>query len=173
MSKKLKTIDVSGGQYAKVKDRMKEFRQENPRGLIETTPTIAEDHIIFKARILKDKADPSSAEATGHSMGKGTGAKVFEKQETIAVGRALALLGYGADGEIASSEEMEAFEEYKQEQFMEKMEEAVENINATKTLDELKSVWIALDAKLQVAVFQIKEEHKEKLNEKNKSTTKH
>lgn len=165
MTRKVQTMKVSGGDYAKVKDRMLEFRQENPRGLIETTPTIADDHIIFKARIVKDKADPASAEAVGHSMGKGTGQKVFEKQETIAVGRALAFLGYGASGEIASSEEMEEFEEYKQQQFMEAMEEASEQIEAAKTQDELKDVWVKLSPELKKALEGLKDQRKNKLNE--------
>lgn len=172
MTKKIKTVSFGQVQnYAKVKDRMAEFRQENPRGLIETTPTIADDHIIFKARILKDKADPHSAEATGHSMGKGTGAKVFEKQETIAVGRALALLGYGADGEIASSEEMQEFEEYKQQQFMEAMEEKGEQIEAATTLDELKTVWTSCNAPLQQALYDLKERKKKELSKKHEKTT--
>lgn len=169
MNKKVKTEKISGGDYAKVKDRMIEFRQDNPRGLIETSPTINEDNIIFKARILKDKADPNSAEATGHSMGKGTGAKVFEKQETIAVGRALALLGYGASGEIASSEEMEEFEEWKQEQFMEQMAEATDAIKAAKSADELKDIWLPLSPQLKKTLEKLKDERKDKLHEKTKS----
>lgn len=167
MAKKIKTMQVSGNEYAKVKDRVKEFREENPHGLIETTPTIGDGHIIFKARVLKDKGDEASAEATGHSMGKGDGQKVFEKQESIAVGRALALLGYGADGEIASAEEMEEFEEYKQQQFMEVVEEASENIDACKSTDELKDVWVNLSGELKTALIELKERKKIQLNEKN------
>ena len=53
---KTKTIKVGGGaDYAQVKDRLNEFRNDNPRGLIETVPTIQPDgQIMFKARILKD-----------------------------------------------------------------------------------------------------------------------
>ena len=167
MTKKVKTMKVSGGDYAKVNDRMLEFRTENPRGLIETSYTIAEDSIIFKARILKDKENPASGEANGHSMGKGTGAKVFEKQETIAVGRALAFLGYSANGEIASSEEMEEFEEHQQELFMEKLDEATENLRAAKTQQELKDAWLPLEPQVKKALETLKEECKQKLNEKN------
>lgn len=166
--KKVQTMKVSGGDYAKVKDRMLEFRQENPRGLIETTPTITDDSIIFKARILKDKADPNSAEAIGHSMGKGTGQKVFEKQETIAVGRALAFLGYGASGEIASSEEMEEFEDWKQEQFMEAMEAASDQITLCKTEDELKTVWTNLSPELKKSLETLKDNRKQEINENSK-----
>jgi hypothetical protein len=58
-----------------------------PNGLIETTPTIlADGKLMFKARILKDKANPNSGEGVGHSMGKMTEEpKAFEKLETIAV----------------------------------------------------------------------------------------
>lgn len=135
---KTRTISLQGKEYAQVKDRLNEFRKENPRGLIETTPTIqADGQIMFKTRIVKDKADETSAEATGHALGQNKGAKAFEKLETISVGRALALLGYGSDGAIASSEEMEEFEDWK----LEKELEAIDKISKCKNLAELKEVW--------------------------------
>lgn len=138
---KMKTIDLQGKQYAQVKDRVKEFRQDNPSGLIETTPTIqADGQILFKARILKDKSDETSAEASGHAMGKSGTAKAFEKLETIAVGRALALLGYASDGEIASSEEMEEFMMHK----VEKRQDAIDYLRATTDLVQLKEVFMSL-----------------------------
>jgi len=138
---KIKTISLQGKEYAQVKDRMNEFREANPRGLIETIPTLLPDNtIMFKARILKDKADETSAEATGHSMGTNKGLKAFEKLETIAVGRALALLGYGSDGAIASSEEMEEFESF----LVEKKLKAVDDMQKCKTLDELKTFFTSL-----------------------------
>jgi dihydroneopterin aldolase len=114
----VKTTKITGGaDYAKVSDRLKAFRADNPRALIETTPLPQEGGMMmFKARIIKDKADENSAESTGHALQTKTGTKDFEKLETVAVGRALALLGYAVDGEIASSDEMEEFENYKQTQ---------------------------------------------------------
>ena len=100
MTRKTETMDLKGNDYAKVVERVKEFRKDNPNGLIETTPTIDGNMIVFKARVVKDKAQESSAEATGHAYGENKGAKAFEKLETIATGRALAFLGYAADGEI-------------------------------------------------------------------------
>lgn len=141
MNKKTATIDLKGKAYATVPARIKEFREANPNGLIETSPTIASDgSVIFKARILKDKANLSSGEATGHSTGKNKGDKEFEKLETIAIGRALAILGYMASGEIASSEEMEKFNEFKTE----KKAEALQNLAACKTQAELKEVFMGL-----------------------------
>jgi hypothetical protein len=114
MVNKVATTKIQGGaEYATVPDRLKEFRNQNPRASIETHPTITEDMIMFEAKIVRDKADPNSATATGHSYGKiGQQTKAFEKLETVAVGRALAILGYLNNGQIATTEEMAEFEEY-------------------------------------------------------------
>lgn len=172
--KKIATMKLGTSDYAKVKDRILEFRSANPNGLIETIPTVTDTHIIFKAHILKDKSNPASAEATGHSMGnidpdtKGKGReKIFEKQESIAVGRALALLGYGADGAIASSEEMEEFLAQKQEKIAEHVMEATEAIGNCETLAELQKCWASLSGDLKPLVLEAKDA-KKKLLENNK-----
>lgn len=134
-------MKVSGGDYAKVAERLKIFREENPNGLIETVPTITGNMIMFKARILKDKSDPASGEASGHAMLENKGAKVFEKVESIAVGRALALLGYLASGEIASSEEMEEFADYKEQQRLEKIDELISQAEQIKSVEELRKFY--------------------------------
>lgn len=141
----VKTTKITGGaDYAKVSDRLKAFRAENPRASIETTPIPQENGMMmFKARILKDKADENSAESTGHALQTKAGTKDFEKLETIAVGRALALLGYAVDGEIASSEEMEEFENYKQTQKEAMLFEMAEKISEIKTIEELKTFYTA------------------------------
>ncbi|TXG76587.1 hypothetical protein E6Q11_04270 [Candidatus Dojkabacteria bacterium] len=145
---KAKTINLKDRKvpaeqnYATVPTRIKEFREKCPNGEIKTEPMLQNDgSMIIKAYILKDKKDQNSASATGHSMGKvGKGQKDFEKLETIAVGRALAMLGFMASGEIASSEEMETFYEY----LAEKKDEAIEKMESCKTQEELKSVFISL-----------------------------
>lgn len=130
--------------HAKVKDRLKAFWEENPRGKIETTPTIQTGGMtMFKTSILRDKADPHSREATAHSLGTVADEKSFEKLETISVGRCLALLGYATDGEIATSEEMEEFEEYKKTQKEEMLFEMQGKIADIKTLEELKNFYKA------------------------------
>lgn len=141
---KTPTIDLKGKAYATVPARIKEFREDNPNGLIETKPEILENEIMFTARILKDKSNPASGEATAHSIGKKQGDKAFEKLETIAVGRALALLGYMASGEIASSEEMEEFIEYQKEKKEASIHEAITYLSECKTLAELQEVWKGL-----------------------------
>lgn len=127
---KVATINLKGNEYATVPQRLKQFRQDNPRASVETNPVFQPDGtIVFSAKIVRDKADDTSATATGHSYGKNGEAKAFEKLETIAVGRALALLGYLNNGQVATTEEMTEFEEYKQSQF----ENVIDQIkNATK-----------------------------------------
>lgn len=149
MAKKTKTIKISGNiDYSKVTQRILEFRQANPRGDIQTAPTILEDgQVMFKATVVKDKKDESSASATGHSSGLNKGVKAFEKLETIAVGRALAMLGYASDGEIASAEEMEEFEAYQQNkkaEFEDYIKETLDSIDETKTVDDLQDLFINL-----------------------------
>lgn len=166
--KKTVTINLSGKQYAQVKDRIKEFRTDNPNGLIETTPTFLDDGIMFKARIVKDKSDPASAEATGHSFAKAKAnekEKQFEKQESIAVGRALALLGYASDGEIASGEEMSEFLEYQEEKKLEAVMEVTERIGNCSTQDELKEYWSSLSGEMKALALSAKDAKKKELDE--------
>lgn len=163
---KTKTIDLQGKQYAQVQDRLIAFRTENPNGLIETTPTIQPDgQILFKARILKEKDNPASAEATGHALGTNKGQKAFEKLETIAVGRALALLGYASSGEIASSEEMEEFLEHRKNALEEMLLASSEKLEGCKSLDELKDAWadLPVEAKTADMIVKLKETMKNKL----------
>lgn len=165
MTNKVKTIDLKGKEYAQVSERIKQFREDCPNGLIGTKPEIQPDgQIIFSARILKDKSDPNSAEGTGHSLGNAKMDKAFEKLETIAVGRALAMLGYMASGEIASSEEMELFNEYKNE----KIEEAIGTMNQAETLEELKTIFMSLGSLMADSrIIEAKDKKKEALNEKS------
>lgn len=142
----VQTIDLKGNKYATVPQRLKEFREKNPHSLVETKPTFQPDGtVVFSARIVKDKGDDTSSEATGHSYGKLTGDKAFEKLETVATGRALALLGYLNNGQIATTEEMEEFNQYK-------IDQIVEEIGQATTKDEFKAILAKLnpDQKLEV-----------------------
>lgn len=161
---KVQTTKIGGGaMYAKVSDRLKVFRSDNPRASIETTPIPQENGMMmFRTRIIKDKADEFSAEATGHALQTKAGQKDFEKLETISVGRALALLGYAPDGEIASSEEMEEFEEYKQQKLQDEIEEYAQKIQSTKNLEELKNVWSEIsNGNVKQALEELKNKTKE------------
>lgn len=162
--------------YAKVADRLKEFRQDNPRSKTATQYKILDDEtVIFKAYVWKDKTDfidilkvsgaeaaMLSADADGTAKSGDNGEKSFEKLETIALGRALALLGYAGTGEIASSEEMEAFEAYK----LEKLEAAIETIKTATKRDEFQKVMSSLNAEQQKQITPIIKERMAELKAK-------
>ena len=139
---KLATVKVQGGDYATVPTRLKAFRETHPKASVETQPTMEGDQIIFKATIIADVSDPESPRATGHSFGKNQGAKAFEKLETVAVGRALSLLGYLNNGEIASTEELEEFYDFQFDNYEKK-------IDGAKDVKELLEIYKGMDSNAQ------------------------
>ena len=161
----VKTTKIAGGaDYASVADRLKEFRQDHPRALIETKPLINDDgSVVFSTRILSDKSNKNSAESTGTAMYSAQEmkkAKSFEKLETISVGRALSLLGYLNSGQVASSEEMSDFKEYKDSQ----IEQAIDLMNDTETVEELRNVFMSLGSLISESrIIEAKNEKKAKL----------
>lgn len=89
----LPMLDLKGKPYLQVAHRVAWFREEHPDWTIETEQlTIDDTRAIFTARI-KD-GERLIAMATGHET-KGDFADFIEKAETKAIGRALALCGYG------------------------------------------------------------------------------
>jgi hypothetical protein len=124
--------------YALVPDRLKQFRQENPRASIETQDTINPDgSITFRATIVKDQADEYSAKGQGsarYTEAELKRPKAFEKLETISIGRALANIGYLNDGRIATTEEMEEFYDMKADKYREDIEKA-------KTVEDLMAIF--------------------------------
>lgn len=87
-------LNLKGKNYLQVMHRVQWFREEHPDYMIETEPVaLTETHAIFKA-IIRDAG--GKALATGH---KREDQKSFpdymEKAESGAIGRALALCGYG------------------------------------------------------------------------------
>lgn len=158
---KVATTTIQGGaEYALVPDRLKAFREANPRAKTETHPTIDGDMIIFKAYILKDKQDVNSAEATGHAYGKNTGNKAFEKLETVALGRALAQLGYLNNGQIATTEEMEEFEEFR----LEKYKKA---IDTAESIEDLMKIFNSMDTEEKKTFTKLLSEKKQELTNAN------
>lgn len=90
----LPLIQVKGKDYLEVKYRIAWFREEHPDWTIETEIVQSSDKAaLFKAYIK----DPSGRTlATAHKYEDIQGFHDYrEKSETSAVGRALALLGYG------------------------------------------------------------------------------
>lgn len=156
--KEVKTTKIQGGaEYARVAERLKAFREDCPNGSINTKYEFLDNGMVaFKSYVLKDKSDPNSADATGHSFGETKNKKEFEKLETIATGRALALLGYLASGEIASSEEMEEFIKFNRES----LTRYADMLRAVKSEDELQKVWADLPALAKKELLNIAKEVK-------------
>lgn len=103
VGRKTETIKLGDGvRYAKVASRLVAFHTDNKSCSVETVCEFKEGFALFTAKVTTTKGT-----FTGHSMGKvSVRQKQFEKQETIAVGRALAFAGYLASGDIACAEEM-------------------------------------------------------------------
>lgn len=112
------TTDIKGKQYAEVNQRIKAFRMVYPEGTIETEIISQETYrflnvesnvILMKATI---KDDNGKILGTGTAYEKENSTFInktsfVENAETSAVGRALAMCGFGIDTSIASKEEVE------------------------------------------------------------------
>lgn len=87
-------IPLKGKDYLQVMWRLVWFREDKPLWSIDTTLMEAdENHAIFKA-VISDET--GAIKSTGHgSESKRDFGDYIEKAETKAVGRALAMLGYG------------------------------------------------------------------------------
>ena len=186
MANKVKTTKISGGaDYAKVADRLKVFWEENPNGKIDSErENLPDGKIRFIARVWRDKTEilklaqsgttaeviKMTANATASADAVKKGDKENEKLETVAVGRALAMLGYLASGEVASREEMERFEDYKAQQRQEAIEAACDKLAEAKTMDDLKLIFVGLDPNVRndKSVIAKKDERKDQLTKKEK-----
>lgn len=181
---RIKTTKINGNtDYAKVADRIKVFWEENPNGKIDTErEDISDNKVRFIARIWRDSdvvsnlattgTDINAIKFTANAMASADaikkGDKENEKLETVAVGRALAMLGYLASGEVASREEMEQFEAYKADLFQDEVNKTIELMKKTKTIDELRKLYVSLRSELRTSpeIINAKDELKTKLTEK-------
>jgi len=98
-SRYLRTIKVRGGgeaQYLPAAARILWARHDHPTAQIVTEIVLASENMArFKCTITL----PTGAVATGHGQETASSfADFFEKAETVAVSRALAILGYGTEG---------------------------------------------------------------------------
>lgn len=108
----IKTTDIKGKAYAEVNQRIKAFRMVYPNGTIATELLSDKDGIcVFKAMVYGDN-DPTvnTLLGTGHAYEKENEGFInrtsyIENCETSAVGRALAMAGFGLNTEICSAEE--------------------------------------------------------------------
>jgi hypothetical protein len=157
-------------EYRFVPDRIKQFREENPRGDIDPNPTFHEDgSVTIKTVAVRDVTQPSargagSAHYTAEEMKP---KKSYEKLETISVGRALSMLGYLNSGEVASTEEMEEFEKYQNDQLAEAVTTALESIANAKTIPTLKLAFAHSGLMTNETVVAAKDKRKAELEKKS------
>lgn len=99
-------MKLKGKDYLQVMWRLVWFREEKPLWSIDTAIQEADaDHAVFKAVICDETG---AVKSTGHgSENKRDFGDYLEKAETKAVGRALAMLGYGTQFTAAELDEGE------------------------------------------------------------------
>lgn len=87
-------MDLKGKKYLKVMWRLVWFREEKPLWCIDTEMVAqTENHAVFRAKIYDDNM---CLKASGYGSESVKDFRDFiEKAETKAIGRALAMLGYG------------------------------------------------------------------------------
>lgn len=94
----LPLINLKGKEYLEVKYRLVWFREDHPTWPIETEYVHVDDKSAFGKAIIRNEAGMIVATAHKYEDLKGFG-DYREKAETGAIGRALALLGYGTQFE--------------------------------------------------------------------------
>lgn len=183
--RKIKTMQLQGNDYAKVAERLKLFREDWPNSKTETDNKKDSEGVMeFKAWLWKDKDQlidlmksgvtdikvlRSSCDSDGNSSGLVKDKKSYEKLQTIAIGRALANLGYLGSGDIASFEEMEEYYTYKDEQKVGAIKEAIAKITSAKTNDQLNEIIKSIGDMLNESeVIQAGKAKREELTKKEK-----
>ncbi len=125
----IQLMDIDGKGYANVAQRINAFRSIYPDGAIVTDMLSDKDgKCVFKATIISDTHEIL---ATGHAYEREDSSDInrtsyIENCETSAVGRALAMCGFGLKDNVASYEEA----------IRAKVKDAVENAPKQATDDE-------------------------------------
>lgn len=97
----LPLLNLKGKEYLQVMHRIQWFRTENPKGIIKTqllekNGEGKDTFAVFRAEIFVDTERGPMMISSGHKMETMGGfADYLEKAESGAIGRALALCGYG------------------------------------------------------------------------------
>lgn len=112
----IKKTDIKGKEYAGVSERILAFRKLNPNGKIITDIIDrTESEVTIKATIYDENEKKlSTGYASEVKKGLVNSVSMLENCETSAIGRALGFCGFGIDNGIASDQDMQKVEEYKQ-----------------------------------------------------------
>lgn len=182
-NKRAATIKLQGKDYAQVAERIRLFRSENPNGKILPKEQLVKDGepgelkwitYVWKDRSTYISGDLDSADASASATMVVKDKKDREKLETISVGRALAMLGYLASGEVASSDEMEQYYKERDEkakaEAAEYRERIIDDLRSARDLDSLRNIFATSRLTTDAEVVKVKDEMKEKLTPKPKQT---
>lgn len=136
-------MTLKGKDYLQVMWRLVWFREEHPDWNIEPVPLEYDaEHAIFRATIYDETG---AAKVTGHgSESKRDFGDFFEKAETKAVGRALAMLGYGTQFTGLELDEGERIVDSPVDRTKRGSTEAAQAVGKKK-LEEIKAAQAALD----------------------------
>lgn len=116
VNSEIKKTDIKGKKYAEVSERVLAFRKLNPNGRIITEIIDkTENDVTMKATIL-DENEKELATGFANEVKKGlvNSISMLENCETSAIGRALGFCGFGVDSGIASGQDMQKVEQFKQ-----------------------------------------------------------
>lgn len=116
VNSEIKKTDIKGKKYAEVSERVLAFRKLNPNGRIITEIIDkTENDVTMKATIL-DENEKELATGFASEVKKGlvNSISMLENCETSAIGRALGFCGFGIDSGIASGQDMQKAEQFKQ-----------------------------------------------------------
>lgn len=195
-NKRVATKRMGNFDMASAGDRILAFWEKYPNGKILTDhDEIDKDGLrIFKSYIWKDKAswlealkssptgldkdtmkmvllESSDVDAPAKQPEGKEGKKDFEKLDTVSVGRALAKMGFLKDGQVASDEELEDrqyYKDYVQDRIERESDEAILALSESSDLNSLASVWASIPGNVKAVkrVIEKKDEYKTVLLEK-------
>lgn len=138
-------MKLKGKDYLQVMWRLVWFREDHPDYTIDTQALeLTENHAIFKCSIH---------DANGHQISAGHGSEgmkdfgdFIEKAETKAIGRALAMLGYGTQFAPELDEGDRIVDSPVKRESEPKETEKLELVPAAKTQDEARQEKLEMDA---------------------------
>ena len=123
----IKKTDIKGKKYAEVSERILAFRKLNPNGRIITEIIDKTENDVTVKATIYDENEKELATGYASEIKKGlvNSISMLENCETSAIGRALGFCGFGIDNGIASGQDMDKVEQFKQRN---KKEEIYNNI---------------------------------------------
>lgn len=150
----IKSTDIKGKDYAEVSQRIKAFRSVCPHGaiiteMISNAPKVdgRENICIFRATVYDEEKNiigtGTAYEEEGSSFINKT--SYIENCETSAVGRALAMCGFGVDGNVSSADETKNAQNNQDKKKQEKKSQKAEESPRKLLIAKLKEKGVDID----------------------------